>query len=210
MAALHVRVHPTHPQKRVVAQVAALLEEGGVVVSPTDACYSLVCRVGHKPAEDRIRAIRHIERDHYFTLLCRDLAQVATYAKLDNAGFRLVRLLTPGPYTFILPATRETPRRLQDAKRRMVGLRIPAHPFLHELLATLNEPLLASTVINDELELPYGDPEDILAEIGHALDAVVDTGAIGIEPTTIIDLCVDPPRLVRAGKGDVSHVADLA
>lgn len=212
MKATHIRVHPSHPQKRLVAQAAAILAAGGVIACPTDACYSLVCQVGHKPAEDRIRAIRHIERDHYFTLMCHDVADVAVYAKLDNAAFRLIKMLTPGPYTFILPATRETPRRLQDPKRRMVGLRIPAHPFVRELLTVLGDALLASTLIDDALALPYAEPDDIAAAVGHAVDAVVDAGAIGIEMTTIIDLTElarGAPRLVRAGKGDVSRVPEL-
>jgi tRNA threonylcarbamoyl adenosine modification protein (Sua5/YciO/YrdC/YwlC family) len=212
MRATHIRVHPSHPQKRLVAQAAALLADGGVLVSPTDACYSLICQVGHKPAEDRIRAIRHIERDHYFTLMCHDVADVAVYAKLENAAFRLIKMLTPGPYTFILPATRETPRRLQDPKRRMVGLRIPAHPFVRELLATLGDAVLASTLMDDTLGLPYSDPETIIASLGHAVDALVDAGAIGVEQTTIIDLTElarGAPRLVRAGKGDVSRVPEL-
>lgn len=209
MKSLYIRVHPTHPQKRLVAQATDILDQGGVLVCPTDACYSLICKVGNKQAEDRIRAIRHIERDHYFTLLCADVANLATYAKVSNAAFRLIKMLTPGPYTFILPATRETPRRLQDPKRRMVGLRIPAHPFVHELLASFSEPLLASTVMNDAIALPFADPEDIDLQLGHAVDAVVDAGNIGIEMTTIIDLTEDRPSLRRAGKGDVSRIPDL-
>lgn len=209
MKSLYIRVHPTHPQKRLVAQAAALLDDGGVLVCPTDACYSLVCKVGNKQAEDRIRAIRHIERDHYFTLLCADVSNLASYAKVSNAAFRLIKMLTPGPYTFILPATRETPRRLQDPKRRMVGLRIPAHPFVHDLLASFSEPLLASTVMNDAIALPYADPEEIAEALGHAVDGVVDAGNIGVDMTTILDLTEDRPRLTRAGKGDVSHITDL-
>ncbi len=209
MKSLYIRVHATHPQKRLVAQASAILDAGGVLVCPTDACYSLVCKVGNKQAEDRIRAIRHIERDHYFTLLCADVANLATYAKVSNAAFRLIKMLTPGPYTFILPATRETPRRLQDPKRRMVGLRIPAHPFVHELLAAFSEPLLASTVMNDAIALPFADPEDIDEQLGHAVDGVVDAGNIGIEMTTIIDLTEDRPTLRRSGKGDVSRITDL-
>ena len=210
MKSLYVRVHATHPQQRLIAQTAKCLARGGVIVCPTDACYSLACTVGDKGAEDRMRAIRHIERDHHFTLLCRDLAEVALYAKVDNTAFRLLKVLTPGPYTFILPATRETPRRLQDSKRRTVGLRISAHPFVQGLRATLSEPLMASTVMNDALKLPYADPEDIALDLGHAVDIVVDAGAVGIEMTTIIDLCGPGPVLVRQGRGDIAHVAELA
>jgi tRNA threonylcarbamoyl adenosine modification protein (Sua5/YciO/YrdC/YwlC family) len=209
MKALYIAVHPSHPQPRVLAQAAALVARGGVIVCPTDACYSLVCRVGDKAAEDRMRAIRHIERLHHFTLLCRNVSEAATYAKISNDAFRLLKLLTPGPYTFILPATRETPRRLLDAKRKTVGLRIPAHPFVQGLLENLAEPLLSSTLKNDELDLPYADPQDIARDVGHAVDAVIDAGAVGIDMTTIIDLTAGAPRLVRQGRGDVSHVAEL-
>jgi tRNA threonylcarbamoyl adenosine modification protein (Sua5/YciO/YrdC/YwlC family) len=209
MKSLYIRVHPTHPQKRLVQQAADILARDGVLVCPTDASYSLICRVGSKSAEDRIRAIRHVERSHYFTLLFHDLALAAQYAKISNSAFRLLRMLTPGPYTFILAATRETPRRLQDPKRRMVGMRIPDHPFLRELLAEVGEPLLGSTLMNDELEMPYAEPEDMARAVGHAVDAVVDAGAIGIEMTTVLDLAGDEPVLVREGKGDISGIAEL-
>ena len=208
MKALHIRVHPTHPQARLVTQAAEIIARGGVVVVATDACYSLVCASGNKAAEDRLRAIRRLERDHHLTLLCRDVAEVATYAKVANDAFRLIKTLTPGPYTFILPATRETPRRLQDEKRRTVGLRIVAHPFILGLLES-QSPLLATTAIDDDVSLPYADPEDIVEDLGHAVDAVFDAGAVGIEMTTIIDLTGPAPILVRQGLGDVSHVAAL-
>lgn len=209
MKCVHIRVHPTHPQKRLVQQAAAIVAAEGVLVCPTDASYSLVCRVGSKSAEDRIRAIRHVERSHYFTLLFHDLALAAQYARISNTAFRLLRMLTPGPYTFILAATRETPRRLQDPKRRMVGMRIPDHPFLRELLAEVGEPLLGSTLMNDALGMPYAEPEDMAAAVGHAVDAVIDAGAIGIEMTTVLDLSSDEPVLVREGKGDIAAIADL-
>lgn len=208
MKALHIRVHPTHPQARLVKQAADMLARGGVIAAPTDACYSLLCETGNKAAEDRLRAIRHLERDHHLTLLCRDVAEIATYAKVDNDAFRLMKTLAPGPYTFILPATRETPRRLQDEKRRTVGLRIVDHPFIRGLLDD-RSPLLASTVMDDRIGLPYADPEDILADVGHALEAVFDSGAVGIEMSTILDLTGPEPRLVRQGLGDVSRVVDL-
>ncbi|MGE0483309.1 MAG: L-threonylcarbamoyladenylate synthase [Gammaproteobacteria bacterium] len=210
MKALHIRVHPTHPQKRLMQQAADLLARDAVLVCPTDASYSLVCRVGTKTAEDRIRAIRHVERSHYFTLMCHDVAIAANYGKISNTAFRLMKMLTPGPYTFILQATRETPRRLQDPKRKMVGLRIPDHPFLSGLLELVGEPLLASTLMNDDLDLPYAEPEDMAAAVGHAVDALVDAGAIGIELTTVLDLSAEQPALLRAGKGPVEHIADLA
>ncbi|MEX2481430.1 MAG: L-threonylcarbamoyladenylate synthase [Gammaproteobacteria bacterium] len=210
MKSLYIRVHPTHPQKRLLQQAAEIIAREGVVICPTDASYSLVCKVGNKAAEDRIRAIRHVERDHYFTLMCHDLGVAAVYAKISNTAFRLIRLLTPGPYTFILPATRETPRRLQDPKRKMVGLRIPDHPFVLELTALVGEPLLASTLMNDDLGMPYAEPEDMAAALGHAVDAVVDAGAIGIELTTVLDMTSESPVLLRSGKGEIAHIADLA
>lgn len=209
MKSLHIRVHPTHPQQRLVKQAADLLSRGAVLVCPTDACYSLVCQVGNKTAEDRIRAIRHVERDHYFTLLCADVSAIAQYGKVSNAAFRLLKTLAPGPYTFILQATRDTPRRLQDPKRKKVGLRAPAHPFVHDLLNLLGEPLLGSTLMNDDLGMPYAEPDEMAAAVGHAVDAVVDCGAIGIEMTTVLDLSAEPATLVRNGKGDISLVADL-
>ncbi len=209
MKSLHIRVHPTHPQARLVSQAADIVARGGVIIAATDACYSLVCATGNKAAEDRLRGIRRLERDHHLTLLCRDVAEIATYAKVTNDAFRLIKTLTPGPYTFILPATRETPRRLQDEKRRTVGLRIVAHPFIHDLLES-QSPLLATTAIDDELVLPYADPEDIVEDLGHAVDAVFDAGAVGIEMTTIIDLTGPAPVLLRQGLGDVSHVSELS
>jgi len=168
-----------------------------------------VCQVGNKSAEDRIRAIRHVEKGHYFTLLCPDVSTIAFYGKASNTAFRLVKMLAPGPYTFILPATRETPRRLQDPKRKMVGLRAPAHPFVHALLTQLGEPLLSATLINDAVALPYAEPDEMAAAVGHAVDAIVDCGAIGIEMTTVLDLTGERPLVVRAGKGEVGHISDL-
>ncbi len=209
MKALFIRVHPSHPQARLVRQSAEILSRGGVIVCPTDASYSLVCRVGNKTAEDRIRAIRHVERDHYFTLLCADVSAIAQYGKVSNAAFRLIKTLAPGPYTFILDATRETPRRLQDPKRKKVGLRAPSSPFAHLLLQELGEPLLSSTLYNDELQMPYAEPEDMAAAVGHAVDAIVDSGAIGVEMTTVIDLSSEPAVLLRLGKGPIEHIADF-
>ena len=209
MNSTYIEVHASHPQKRLVAQSAAILDRGGIFACPTDACYALVCAIGNKDAEDRIRAIRHVAREHYFTLMCRDVSELAVYAKISNAAFRMIRTLTPGPYTFILPATRETPRRLQDPKRKMIGIRIPAHPFIQALFKVLDKPLMSSTLMNDAIDLPYADPSDIARDLSHTVDAVIDAGTIGIEMTTIIDLTGSNPSLVRAGKGDVSRVPGL-
>jgi tRNA threonylcarbamoyl adenosine modification protein (Sua5/YciO/YrdC/YwlC family) len=209
MNPIYVKVHASHPQPRVVRRSAAILEQGGVIVCPTDACYSLVCLIGNKLAEDRIRGIRQLSNAHYFTLLCRDVSELAAYGKLSNAAFRLIKMLTPGPYTFLLPATRETPRRLQDPKRKTIGIRIPSHPYLQAVFAALGGALLSSTCINDAIGMPYAEAAEIAAAFGHGLDAVVDGGSIGIEMTTIIDLTGTAPNVVRAGKGDVSRVPDL-
>jgi len=187
-----------------------MLQRGAVAVCPTDACYSLVGRADDKVAADRIRAIRRLDPGHHLTLLCRDLAAVAQFGKVSNAAFRLLKLLSPGPYTFLLPATRETPRRLQDAKRRTVGVRICAHPCVQGLLSLLDGPLFASTAIDDRSGHPFAEPADLIDAIGHAVEAVLDAGAIGIDTTTVIDLCGESPSLVRLGCGAIDHVADLA
>ncbi len=206
---LHIRVHPTDPQTRLIKQAANVLHRGGVLICPTDASYSLVCRVGDKDAEDRIRSIREVERDHYFTIMCADVSTLATYAKISNTAYRLIRSLAPGPYTFILPATRELPRRLQDPKRKSIGLRVPVHPFVHGLLAEIGDPLLSSTLIDQDLGMPYADPDLMLEKFGHAVNALIDCGPIGIEMSTVLDLTDSSPRLVRQGKGVVEDVLDL-
>lgn len=210
MTCMTLAVHHSHPQPRLIANAARILAGGGVAACPTDACYSLVCSVGDKAAAERIRSIRRVAPDHLFTLLCRDESEIAQYAKLSNAAFRLVRSLTPGPYTFILPATKETPRRLQDSKRRQIGVRVPGHPCVTALLAALDAPLLSSTLIDDSVDLPYAEPEDIVRDHGHALDVCLDAGNVGIEMTTVIDLSGVAPRLVRQGCGDVSQITDLS
>ena len=207
--AMRLVVHASHPQKRVLARTLDILQRDGVIVYPTDSCYALGCRVGAKMAEDRIRTIRGVSKAHQFTLVCKDLSILGVYAKVSNPAYRLVRMLTPGPYTFILPATKETPRRLQDPRRKTIGLRIPEHPFVDELFALTDEPMLSSTVMNDALRLPYSDAEEIEVALGHAVDAVIDAGPLGIEGTTIIDLTGEVPLLLRPGKGDISRVPDL-
>ena len=210
MAAHRWSLHPTHPQRRVIDQVVARLLDDGVVASPTDACYSLICKLDNKGAEARMRAIRHLDQAHSFSLFCRDVGDAALYAKIDNAAFRLMKKLTPGPFTFILPATRETPRRLQDPKRRMVGIRIADQPFIRGLSEALGEPLLGTTLVDEVSGLPFAEPDDIVARLGHAIDGVADAGAIGIETTTVLDLSQSLPQLIRQGCGDASGVVDLA
>lgn len=198
-------IHPDNPQPRLIKQAAALLREGAVVVYPTDSGYALGCHLGDKDAVARIRQIRGLDDRHFLTLMCRDLSELAHYARVDNAQFRLLKHNTPGSYTFILEATREVPRRLQHPKRSTVGLRIPDHPVALALLAELNEPLLSSTLILPEARHPLTDIEEIRDHAGGAVDLIVEGGAVGIEPTTVIDLTASTPVLVRKGKGSVAH-----
>lgn len=205
--AQYFAVHPTHPQSRLIRQAVEIIRNGGVIVYPTDSCYALGCHIGDKEAMERIRRIRQLSEQHNFTLVCRDLSQLALYAKVDNATYRLLKANTPGPYTFILPATREVPRRLQHPKRRTIGLRVPDHVIAQALLAELGEPLMSVTLMLPGQELPLSDPEEIRARLERQVDLVIDGGNCGIEPTTVIDLESGIPQLVRAGKGDLTPFA---
>ncbi len=195
------QLHPEHPQPRLVKQAAEILRSGGLLAVPTDAAYSLVGVTGHAPLLERIRAIRGVDEKHHFTLMCRDLSEIAKYARVDNAQFRLLKATTPGSYTFILEGTRELPRRLLHPKRKTIGLRVPDHPVVLALLAALDEPLLSSTLILPGDELPLADAGEIRERLEKRLDAVIDTGHCGIEMTTVINLTSDQPELVRAGRG---------
>jgi tRNA threonylcarbamoyl adenosine modification protein (Sua5/YciO/YrdC/YwlC family) len=195
-------IHPINPQKRLVHRAAELLREGGVVVYPTDSCYALGCHLGDKDAMERIRRIRHADKDHNFTLVCRDLSEIATYAKVDNPTFRLLKAYTPGPYTFILEATSEVPRRLQHPKRKTIGIRVPDHPVPLAMLAELGEPIMSSTLILPGDDAPLTDPEEMRARLEHDVDLILDGGPCGFEATTVVDLSGDAPRLLRAGRGD--------
>ncbi|HEY3643915.1 MAG TPA: L-threonylcarbamoyladenylate synthase [Gammaproteobacteria bacterium] len=195
-------VHPVNPQKRLIHQAAELLRAGAVVVYPTDSCYALGCRLGDKDAMERIRYIRRADKDHNFTLMCRDLSEIATYAKVDNPTFRLLKAFTPGPYTFILEATREVPRRLQHPKRKTIGIRVPEHPVPQALLAELGEPIMSSTLILPGDDGPLTDPEEMRARLEHEVELVMDGGPCGFEATTVVDLTGDEPRLLRTGRGD--------
>lgn len=199
--AQHFVVHPVDPQLRLLRQAAQILDHGGVGAIPTDSCYALACHLDDKAAVDRIRAIRRIDERHLLTLMCRDLSDLASYAKVDNATYRLLKELTPGPYTLILEATREVPRRLSHPSRRTIGLRIPQNPVALGLLDVLGQPLISTTLQLPGDELPLNDVDDIRERIGHALDFVLDAGPCGIEPTTVVDLTAAQPLLVRAGKG---------
>lgn len=197
-------IHPDNPQPRLIKQAAALLREGAVIVYPTDSGYALGCHLGDKDAVARIRQIRGVDEKHHMTLVCRDLSELAKYARVDNTQFRLLKNNTPGSYTFILDATKEVPRRLQHPKRSTVGLRIPDHPVALALLEELGEPLLSSTLILPEALHPLTDIEEIREHLESKVDLVIEGGSVGIESTTVIDLTDSVPVLVRKGKGDVA------
>lgn len=196
-------IHTDTPHLRLIKQAVAIVRSGGIIVYPTDSCYALGCHLGDKDAMTRIRAIRQVDERHHFTLVCRDLAEIATYAKVDNSQYRLLKATTPGSYTFILQATREVPRRMQHPKRNTIGLRIPDHPVVLALLEELGEPLLSSTLILPGDEYPLNDAEEIRERLEHQVELVMDAGSCGIDMTTVIDLTTDVPELVRPGKGSL-------
>jgi tRNA threonylcarbamoyl adenosine modification protein (Sua5/YciO/YrdC/YwlC family) len=196
-------IHPKNPQPRLIQQAAQVIREGGVVVYPTDSCYALGCHFGDKAGMERIAQIREMDRRHHFTLVCRDLSEIAKYARVDNRQYRLLKAYTPGPYTFILMATRETPKRMQNEKRRTIGIRIPDHPVPQALLAELDEPLMSSTLLLPGDDLPLTDAHEIQERLLHRVDAVIDGGNCGLEPTTVIDFASDIPAILRQGKGVV-------
>ena len=180
------------------------MRNGGVIAYPTDSCYALGCRVGDKEALERVRTIRQADKNHHFTLVCRDLSEIARYARVDTWQFRLLKACTPGPYTFLLEATRETPRMLQHPKRRTIGIRVPDHPVPRLLLQELGEPLMSSTLQMPGDDLPLNDGVEIRERLDRRLDVVLDAGSCGIQPTTVVDLSVSPPVVVREGRGDLA------
>jgi len=198
----YFEVHPENPQVRLLKQAAQILHAGGVAAVPTDSSYALVCHLDDKAAAERLRRIRQVDDKHHLTLLCRDLSELANYAKVDNRQFRLMKLGTPGPYTFILEATKEVPRRLSHPSRRTIGLRVPEHRVLQALLEELGQPLLATTLIPPGEKEALNDPQDIRARFEKQLQAVVDAGACPMQPTTVIDLTDGEPLLIRHGRGD--------
>ena len=195
-------IHPQNPQARLVHQAAEILRGGGIVAYPTDSSYALGCMLGNKDAQQRIRAIRAVDEGHHFTLVCRDLAELATYAQVDNSQFRLIKANTPGPYTFILKATREVPRRLQHPRRSTIGLRVPDHAVTQAMLAELDQPLLSMTLLLADEAEPLNEAWEIRERLERQLDLVIDGGSCAAEPTTVIDLTGDAPQLVRQGAGD--------
>ncbi len=196
-------IHPENPQHRLINEAVAILERGGVIVYPTDSCYALGCHLGDKRAMERIRRIRRVGKDHHFTLVCKDLSEIANYARLDNDAFRLVRGLTPGPYTFILKATKDVPKRLQHPKRKTIGIRIPDNVIAQSLLEALGQPIMSSTLILPDTDLPMTDPYQIRVLLEHEVDLVIDGGFCDIEPTSVIDLTAGFPEVLRQGKGDL-------
>jgi tRNA threonylcarbamoyl adenosine modification protein (Sua5/YciO/YrdC/YwlC family) len=197
-------LHPTDPQPRRVAAIVDIIRGGGLIAYPTDSSYAFGCHIGNKQAMDRIRRIRRTDKKHNFTLVCSDLSEISVYARVDNWAYRLIKGLTPGPYTIILPATRELPKRLQNPKRRTIGIRVPDHPVVHALLEALGEPIMSSTLMLPGDELPLTDPVEIEERIGHQIDAIVDAGPTGIEPTSVLDLTSGAVDVLRKGRGDVS------
>jgi tRNA threonylcarbamoyl adenosine modification protein (Sua5/YciO/YrdC/YwlC family) len=202
----YFEVHPDNPQSRLLKQAAQLLHGGGVCAVPTDSSYALVCHLDDKAAAEQMRRIRQVDDKHHLTLLCRDLSELASYAKVDNRQYRLLKLGTPGPYTFILEATKEVPRRLSHPSRRTIGLRVPQHKVTQALLAELGQPLLATTLIAPGETEPLNDPQEIRERFEKLVAAVVDAGACPMSPTTVIDLTGDEPVLVRQGRGDLARL----
>jgi len=202
-------VHPTHPQPRLIRRAAEIVRGGGLAAYPTDSSYALGCHLGDAPAQQRLRRVRGVDEKHHLTLMCRDLSQIAAYAVVDNAQFRLLRLATPGSYTFILRATKEVPRRLQHPKRRTIGVRVPAHVVTQALLAELGEPMLSATLILPGETAPLADAAAIRAALERELDVVVDCGPCGTEPSTVIDLTGEAPVVLRKGKGPLEILGKL-
>jgi tRNA threonylcarbamoyl adenosine modification protein (Sua5/YciO/YrdC/YwlC family) len=202
--AQYFEVHPDNPQPRLLKQAVALLARGGVIALPTDSSYALACHLDDKDAADRLRRMREVDDKHHLTLLCRDLSELANYARVDNRQYRLLKAATPGPYTFILPASKEVPRRVSHPSRKTIGLRVPAHATLQTLLALHGEPLLATTLIAPGETEPLNDAHDIRRRFEHHLAAVIDAGACASEPTTVVDLSHETPELIRQGRGDAT------
>jgi tRNA threonylcarbamoyl adenosine modification protein (Sua5/YciO/YrdC/YwlC family) len=198
-------IHPTHPQKRLVRQAADIVRRGGLIAYPTDSCYALGCDRGNARGLERLRRIRAIDERHHLTLMCRDLAEMAKYAIVNDAQFQLIKSATPGSYTFILRARREVPRRL--TRKKTIGVRVPGHPVAHALLAELDQPMLSSTLLLPGDASPLSEPEDIRRRLENALDLVIDAGACGLELSTVIDLSGDVPRVLREGKGSLAPFA---
>jgi len=202
----HFEVHPQNPQPRLLKQAAQILHDGGVIALPTDSSYALVCRLDDKAAAEQLRRLREVDERHHLTLLCRDLSELASYARVDNRQYRLLKLGTPGPYTFILEATKEVPRRVSHPSRRTIGLRVPEHKVAQELLSLFGQPLLATTLIPPGETEPLNDAAEICERYAKRLQAVVDAGACPMQPTTVVDFSGDEPQLLRQGRGELARL----
>lgn len=202
--AQYLQIHPDNPQQRLIEQAADIVRRGGIMAYPTDSAYALGCHLGDKTALDRIRHMRQLDKHHNFTLMCRDLSELATYARVDNQVFRLLKNHTPGAFTFILPGTSEVPRRLMHPKRKTIGLRVPDNRITLALLEALGEPLMSSSLLLPGQTLPLSDPEDIRDALDNQLELIIDGGNCGLEPTTVVDLTGPLPQVTRQGKGDAS------
>jgi tRNA threonylcarbamoyl adenosine modification protein (Sua5/YciO/YrdC/YwlC family) len=198
------QIHPENPQPRLIKQAVSIIHSGGLVIYPTDSSYALGCQIGDKGAMERIRRIRKIDEEHNFTLVCRDLTEISNYAKIDNRDYRLLKSLTPGPYTFIHKATKQVPRRLMHPKRRTIGIRVPDNPIVSALLEELGEPIMSTTMILPGDEMPLTDPYEMRELLDHQVDLIIDGGYCGFEPTTVVVMTEEVPEVVRNGKGDTS------
>lgn len=198
------QIHPDNPQLRLIKQAVQIIHGGGIVALPTDSCYALVCHLDDKSAVERLRRIRGVDDKHHLTLLCRDLSEIALYAKVDNRQYRMLKAATPGPYTFILEATKEVPRRLSHPSRKTIGLRVPENPIAHALLDDLGQPLLGTTLILPGESDPLTDPDDVHERLQRQVELIIDGGACSFEPTTVIDLSGSEPELLRQGRGDAA------
>lgn len=201
MPAQWLDIHPLNPHRRQISEVVERLRAGAVIAYPTDSCYALGCHLSDRDAAERLRRIRGFDRHHQFTLVCRDLSEIATYARVDNPQFRLLKRLTPGPYTFVLNATKELPKRVAHEKRKTIGIRVPDHVIAQSLLAALGEPLISCTLQFPDAEQPVSEPAMYREQLLRSVDMVLDGGNSGLEPSTVIDLTEDPPQLLRQGKG---------
>ena len=205
----YLEIHPTHPQKRLVQTAVEIIRQGGVVVYPTDSSYAIGCHIGDKEAMERIQRIRQLDDKHHFTLVCKDLSEIATYAKVDNTQYRMLKSLTPGAFTFILQATNEVPRRLMHPKRRMIGIRVIDNPIVQALLEEFGQPIMSSTLILPGKNMPETDADEMREKLEKHVDLIIDGGHCGFEPTTVINMVETPPKLIRQGKG-TGHGLDAA
>lgn len=204
--AQYFEIHPDNPQKRLIQQAVKIIDQGGLIVYPTDSSYALGCHIGDKSAMERIQRLRQLDKNHHFTLVCNDLSEIGSYAKVDNSSYRLMKTLTPGPYTFLLKATSEVPRRLMNPKRKTIGVRVPDNIITHAILSELGQPIMSSTMIEPGATDALADAESIREKHEHDVDLVIDGGTCGVEPTTVINLIDGNPEVLRFGKGDAEFL----